>query len=87
VTFFSRELSSKSMTKGEDEVAAQQEDFGEVVDRIIREHEERLAEIPEKLAREPVAPPPYSQEMIDTREEFHERMRAKIRWLAENAPF
>jgi hypothetical protein len=87
VTFLSRELSSKSTTEREDQVAAQQEDFGEVVDRIIREHEERLAEIPEKLAKEPIKRSAIAQEMIDTREEYHARMRAKLKWLADNAPF
>jgi hypothetical protein len=75
------------MTKREDEMPDQQEDLREVAARLYREHDRRVAEITEKLANEPVKLSPHTQKMIDTSEEYQTRMRAKLKWLVENAPF
>jgi hypothetical protein len=65
----------------------QQEDLREIAARIYRERDRRIAEIPEKMAKEPLQMSPPMKEMMDTREEYQARMRAKLKWLVENAPF
>jgi hypothetical protein len=75
------------MTEGEGKMPDQQEDLREVAARIYRERDRRIAENEERLAKEPVELPAYMQELIDTREEYQARMRAKLKWIVENVPF
>jgi hypothetical protein len=56
----------------------QDETFGEAVERIFRERDERRAAFRKKLAEEPPETDPGFQELIDTRDEFRERLMGHI---------
>jgi thiamine biosynthesis lipoprotein ApbE len=87
VTTKFRELGSEAMARRRDGTVDGRENLLEMEKRVYRERDEAIARIPEELAKEPVELSPYTQELLDTSDEFYARMRAKLRWLVENAPF
>lgn len=66
------------MVQGEDTQGNQREDLREVVARLRRERDQRIAELPAKVAREPIEPSPGLKELIDTHDEFRDRMLRKL---------
>lgn len=72
------ELRSRSMAEGEDKMVDQREDLLELAARLRRERDERIAELPAKLAKEPVKPTPGQQRLLDTQQEFRERIMGKL---------
>jgi hypothetical protein len=67
------------VAEGEDKMVDKQEDLRAVVARLRRERDERIAELPAKLAKEPVEPHPGLQRLVDTQDEFRERVMSKLR--------
>ncbi len=59
----------------------EREDLLEFAARVRRERDERIAELPAKLANEPIEMSPGMKELIDSQEEYQGDMRAKLRHL------
>jgi hypothetical protein len=70
-----------SMTEGENKMPTLQEELREITARVRRERDQRLAELPAKLAKEPLEPSPAMKEWMDSRDEYQREMRAKLRSL------
>lgn len=66
------------MAEGEDRKGNEREPFSVVVARLRRERDQRLAELPEKLAKEPVEPDPGLKELVDTQPEFRARIMGHL---------
>jgi hypothetical protein len=66
------------MAEGDKPVVDQQEKLVDMAVRMRRERDERLAALRLKLAEEPVEPDPGLKELVDTQDEFRERIMARI---------
>ena len=72
------ELGSMHMVRSGDKTAGDFEDLREVVARIRRERDERIAALRVRLAEEPVEPDPGLKWLVDTQDEFRERIMGRI---------
>jgi hypothetical protein len=70
----------ESMAEGEKGMD-EREDLLEFGARVRRERDERIAELPAKLAKEPLEMSPGMKELIDSQEEYQREMRARLRRL------
>jgi len=70
-----------SMTEGDRMQPEEREDIREVVARIRREHDERIAVLREGVPESAFEPSAGLQELVDTQDEFRERMMSKLRAL------
>lgn len=69
----------ESVAEGEEQMQDEPEDLREVVARLYRERDERIAALPAKLAKEPLDPPPRLKKLVDSQDEFRKRVRSRVR--------
>ena len=65
------------MAEGDDKMG-RQDDPREVVARLRREGDERIADLRARLAKEPVEPDPGLKELVDTQAEFRARVMGDL---------
>jgi hypothetical protein len=73
------------MSEDENKNLDELEDLGLVLARLRRERDERLAAFRVKLAEEPVESNPGLKELVDTQDEFRERIMKRIEPIVELA--
>jgi hypothetical protein len=66
------------MSEDENKTLDELENLGLVLARLRRERDERLAALRIRLAEEPIEPDPGWKELIDTQDEFRERIMKRI---------
>lgn len=67
-----------SMAETEQKTAEDFEDLRVVAARIRSERDERLAALRVRLAEEPVEPDPGLKSLVDTQDEFRERIMRRV---------
>ena len=72
------ELRSVRMATVEDKTVDDFEDLRVVAARIRRERDERLAVLRVRLAEEPIEPHPGLKRLVDTQDEFRERIMKRV---------
>jgi|GEM_PF-6447739 len=73
--------------EGDDTMVDRREKLVDVAARMRREREERLAAMRVKLAEEPVEPHPGLKRLVDTQDEFRERVMGRIERIIASARF
>jgi hypothetical protein len=75
------------MAEGDDTMVDRREKLVDMADRVFRERDEDIAAMRVRLAEEPVEPHPGLKRLVDTQDEFRERVMARIDRMIASARF